>query len=234
MKRLLALLLAASLGLAACDSGSPSSSQEPSGTDTAQQSADESAESMEPETSQEGSNILIAYFSVPEDVDTSGADAVAGASVVMQDGEKLGNTEYVANLIQQTVGGDLFRIETTEPYPLEHEALVDQAAEEQEEGARPELASHVENFEQYEIVLLGYPIWWGIAAWPVDDFVEANDFTGKTVIPFATSASSGMGESGELLAELAGTGDWQEGQRFSSSVSPDDVTRWIRGLGLAE
>ena len=96
------------------------------------------------------------------------------------------------------------------------------------------VSTTVENWDSYDTVYIGYPIWWGIAAWPVNDFVEANDFTGKTVIPFATSASSGMGESGELLAELAGTGDWQEGQRFSSSVSPDDVTRWIRGLGLAE
>ena len=76
-----------------------------------------------------------------------------------------------------------------------------------------------------------YPIWWGIAAWPVDSFVENNDFTGKTVIPFATSASSGLGESGQLLADLAGTGDWQEGMRFRSSATQDDVQAWIDGLG---
>lgn len=78
-----------------------------------------------------------------------------------------------------------------------------------------------------------YPIWWGIAAWPVDTFVEANDFTGKTVIPFATSASSGLGESGQLLAELAGTGDWQEGMRFRSSVSEGDVQEWLDSLSLS-
>lgn len=78
----------------------------------------------------------------------------------------------------------------------------------------------------------GYPIWWGIAAWPVDEFIETNDFTGKTVIPFATSASSGMGQSGELLAEMAGTGDWQEGQRFRSGASEDDIVAWVEGLGL--
>lgn len=94
------------------------------------------------------SNILIAYFSVPEDVDITGVDDVAGASVVVKDGEKLGNTEYVAGLIQQTVGGDLFRIETIEPYPLDHDTLVDQAAEEQAEDFRPELAAQVENFGQ--------------------------------------------------------------------------------------
>lgn len=77
-----------------------------------------------------------------------------------------------------------------------------------------------------------FPIWWGIAAWPVDGFVTANDFTGKTVIPFTTSASSRLGESGELLAEMAGTGDWQEGIRFSSGVSEEEVLTWVEGLGL--
>ena len=72
--------------------------------------------------------------------------------------------------------------------------------------------------------------WWGIAAWPVDHFVEDNDFTGKTVIPFCTSASSGIGDSGELLADMAGTGDWQEGQRFRSSVSDEDVVAWVESL----
>lgn len=83
-----------------------------------------------------------------------------------------------------------------------------------------------------EAVFIGYPIWWGIAAWPVNGFINANDFTGKTVIPFASSASSGMGESGTLLAEAAGTGDWQEGTRFSSGVSQDAVVEWVEGLGL--
>lgn len=78
-----------------------------------------------------------------------------------------------------------------------------------------------------------YPIWWGIAAWPTDGFVEANDFTGKTVIPFCTSASSGLGESGELLSELAGTGDWQEGMRFRSSASEADVQEWLDSLNLS-
>ena len=80
--------------------------------------------------------------------------------------------------------------------------------------------------------VIGYPIWWGIAAWPVSSFVEANDFTGKTVIPFCTSSSSGLGESGDLLEELAGTGAWLEGQRFRSSVSEADVADWVNGLAL--
>lgn len=192
--------------------------------------------SSDTETAQEGqsesSNILIAYFSVPEDVDTKGIDANAGASVVVREGQVMGNLEYMADVIQQTIGGDLFRIETVEEYPLDHEPLVDQAAEEQDEEARPELSTQIENPDQYDTILLGYPIWWGIAAWPVDSFVENNDFTGKTVIPFATSASSGLGESGQLLADMAGTGNWQEGMRFGSRPDEADVQEWVNGLGL--
>lgn len=81
-------------------------------------------------------------------------------------------------------------------------------------------------------MFIGYPIWWGIAAWPVDAFVKANDFTGKTVVPFCTSASSGLGESGNLLKDMAGTGNWLEGKRFQSSVSESEVTDWVKSLGL--
>lgn len=80
----------------------------------------------------------------------------------------------------------------------------------------------------------GYPIWWGIAAWPVDNFVKGNDFTGKTVIPFCTSSSSGLGDSGNLLEEMAGTGDWQEGHRFSSGASDADAADWVASLNLNE
>lgn len=94
------------------------------------------------------------------------------------------------------------------------------------------VADTVENWESYDTVLIGYPVWWGIAAWPVDGFIEANDFTGKTVVPFCTSASSGLGESDQLLEEMAGTGTWLDGQRFSSNVSQTDVETWLDGLGL--
>ena len=96
----------------------------------------------------------------------------------------------------------------------------------------PLTTTEVENWDDYDTVFIGYPIWWGIAAWPVDTVVKNNDFTGKTVIPFATSSSSGMGQSGTLLSEMAGTGDWQAGQRFSSGASQSDVADWVSGLDL--
>ena len=90
------------------------------------------------------------------------------------------------------------------------------------------------DWDSYDTVLIGYPIWWGIAAWPVDNFVRGNDFTGKTVIPFCTSSSSGLGDSGNLLEEMAGTGDWQEGHRFSSGASDADAADWVASLNLNE
>ncbi len=86
--------------------------------------------------------------------------------------------------------------------------------------------TEVSNWDNYDTVLIGYPIWWGIAAWPVNTFVKENDFTGKTVIPFCTSASSGLGESGKLLMKEAGTGNWLDGFRFSSSASDNDIKNW--------
>ena len=88
------------------------------------------------------------------------------------------------------------------------------------------------DWDSYDTVLIGYPIWWGIAAWPVDNFVKGNDFSGKTVIPFCTSASSGLGSSGELLADMARTGEWQEGHRFSSGASDADAADWVNSLNL--
>lgn len=109
------------------------------------------------ENESKGSRVLIAYFSMPEDVDVSGVDAVASASIVVRDGGRQGNTEYTARIIQETVGGDLFRIETVQDYPLDHDPLVDQAADEQDENLRPELAGHIENLERYDTIILGFP-----------------------------------------------------------------------------
>lgn len=90
--------------------------------------------------------------------------------------------------------------------------------------------TQVDDWESYDTILIGYPIWWGIAAWPVDTFVKENDFTGKTVIPFCTSASSGLGQSGELLESIAKGGNWLEGHRFSSSASNTDIKKWTDSL----
>ena len=151
-----------------------------------------------------------------------------------------GNTEAVANVIAEVTGGDLFELEPTTPYSdadlnwTDDNSRVTREHENEDERDVELVSATVENWDSYDTVFVGYPIWWGIAAWPVDGFIEANDFTGKTVIPFATSSSSGLEESGELLAEMAGTGNWQEGMRFRSGVSADDVTGWVEELELGK
>ena len=147
-----------------------------------------------------------------------------------------GNTEEAANLIAQETNGDLFELEPVEPYSDDDLNWSDENSRvvyehDNEDARNVELVSTtVENWDEYDRVFIGYPLWWQIAAWLVNSFVENNDFTGKTVIPFCTSSSDGIGESGQLLADMAGTGNWLEGRRFSSSVSQDDIQEWIASL----
>ena len=148
-----------------------------------------------------------------------------------------GNTEEAAEYIASATGGDLFELVPVEPYSDEDlnwnddNSRVVYEHDNPNERNVPLVASTVDNFNEYDTVFIGYPIWWGIAAWPVNGFIEANDFTTKTVIPFCTSASSGLGDSGKLLEEAAGTGNWLEGKRFSSGVSETEVTEWVKSLG---
>ena len=171
--------------------------------------------------------------------DSGGESTAESGSVLVVYYSATGNTETVAGYIAQATGGDLFEITPAEPYTDDDLNWSDENSrvtrEHEDESLRDvELTTtQVENWDSYDTVFLGYPIWWGIAAWPVDGFVEANDFTGKTVIPFCTSSSSGLGQSGELLAEMAGTGDWQDGERFRSSASQEDVNQWVDSLGLS-
>lgn len=168
----------------------------------------------------------------------SAGSAAASGRVLVAYYSAQGHTEAVARAAADELGADLFAITPAEPYTaddLDYNDDSSRVSREHEDESLREVALETvtpEGFDDYETVLIGYPIWWGIAAWPVDSFITGNDFAGKTVFPFCTSASSGLGASGELLAEAAGTGDWQEGMRFRSSASEDDVRSWAAGLGL--
>lgn len=220
MKKLTALLLSVVLvlGLAACGSANKpaSSTTQPetsAPTEQPESSSTAPAES-EPETQPETGKTLVVYYSAS------------------------GNTERVAKDIAEAAGADLFEIVPAELYTSDDlnwtnpDSRVSREHDDESLRDVPLTTTEVPDWDSYDTVFIGYPIWWGIAAWPVDTFVKNNDFTGKTVIPFATSSSSGMGQSGSLLADMAGTGEWQEGQRFSSGVSSDDVQSWVNGLGL--
>lgn len=149
-----------------------------------------------------------------------------------------GNTKDVAEKIAKITEADLFEIEPVEPYTDDDLDWTDDdsrvSREHDDESLRDvELVSTtVDNWDSYDTVYIGYPIWWGIAAWPVDNFVKENDFTRKTVIPFCTAATSGIGDSGNLLEEMTGTGDWKEGERFHGGASESDISSWIDSLGL--
>ena len=225
MKKLTALLLSVvlALSLAACGSANKpaSSTTQPETSAPTEQPATEPSESSstapaesEPETQPETGKTLVVYYSAS------------------------GNTERVAKDIAEAAGADLFEIVPTEVYTNDDldwtnpDSRVSREHDDESLRDVPLTTTEVPDWDSYDTVFIGYPIWWGIAAWPVDTFVKSNDFTGKTVIPFATSSSSGMGQSGSLLADMAGTGEWQEGQRFSSGVSSDDVQSWVNGLGL--
>lgn len=230
MKRTLSLLLSLvmALSLAACSGNENSSSSQVSSaapeSSAAESSASESS-SEAPSSSEVSSQ-------------AQAEDTGSGSSVLVVYYSATGNTAQVAQYIADSTGGDLFEIQPVEPYTDDDLNWTDDNSRVSQEHADESLrdvelvADTVDNWDQYDTAFIGYPIWWGITAWPVDGFVEANDFSGKTVIPFCTSSSSGLGQSGQLLADMAGTGDWQEGQRFRSGASQEDVQSWIEELGL--
>lgn len=167
--------------------------------------------------------------------DAPAADAEPAGNVLVAYFSATGNTEGVATAIAGRLGADVFVIEAADPYTeadLNYNDDASRTSVERADGTNSELAQVTpDGWADYDTVLLGYPIWWGEAAWPLRTFVEGNDFAGKTVVPFCTSASSGIGRSGELLAEAAGAGDWREGERFSAG-SADEAADWAAGLGL--
>lgn len=214
MKRIFTMLLA--LGMMAAAVGCSASQEEQQNQNNSSVQEDTQTEEMnteETDTAEAEGKTLVAYYSAT------------------------GNTKAVAEMIAETLGADTFEITPAEPYTSEDLNWTDDSSRVSQEYSDPNLrtveltADTVENWESYDTVFIGYPIWWGIAAWPVDSFVSANDFTGKTVIPFCTSSSSGLGESGQLLEELAGSGDWQEGQRFRSGAD-EEVVEWVNSLDL--
>lgn len=147
-----------------------------------------------------------------------------------------GHTKEVAQRIANNLGADIFELVPANEYTsddldwTDSNSRVSQEYEDESLRNIELVSSTVDNWEEYDTVLIGYPIWWGIAAWPVDTFVKANDFNGKTVIPFCTSSSSGLGESGTLLAEEANGGNWLEGHRFRSNPLEEDVDDWTDSL----
>lgn len=146
------------------------------------------------------------------------------------------HTKSVAEKIANNLNADTFEIVPEEIYTSKDLDWTDNNSRVSKEHDNESLRNiklrntTVENWEEYDTILIGYPIWWGVAAWPVNNFIKANDFTNKTVIPFCTSSSSSLGQSGKLLEEEANSGNWLEGQRFSSNASDSNIKNWTDSI----
>lgn len=170
---------------------------------------------------------------------TATGDATSGdGKVLVAYYSAQGHTRRVAQAAADALGADIFEIVPQQPYADDDlnwsndGSRVSREHEDESKRDVPLTQTTPDSWADYDVVLLGYPIWWGIAAWPTNHFASDNDFSGKTVIPFCTSASSGIGDSGRLLAQMAGSGDWQEGHRFSSGAEDSEVADWVAGLDL--
>ena len=243
MKKVTAFLISAVLLLSftACgnnDQKMPSEGvidrpQQSQNTDNNQNSSDQSTDNNQNNQSNtsDGSKILITYFTVPE---TDGVDTVANASRVAKDGKVVGNTEFIASIIQETLGGDLFAIETVQEYPGSHSPLLEFAYNEKSDNARPELSSHIENLSEYDVIFVGFPNWNADLPMPLYTFFEEYDFSGKTLIPFVTHGGSGFSSTIRTIKSLEPDATVvEEGlsvSRNNVANAENDVKEWAESL----
>ena len=186
---------------------------------------------IEETASNKDQKILVAYFSrvgntdFPNDVDTS-----SSASVIVDGNTLIGSTEYIANVIVEQTGGDKFLIETQTKYSVDYDELVDEQQGERNKNARPALASHVEDFDSYDVIYLGFPNWWYGMPMPLYTFLEEYDFSGKTIIPFNTSGGSGFSDSISEIEEICSNATVLEGYTTSGSSvqnNREEIIEWI-------
>ena len=222
MKKIISLFMVLTmvLSLVAC-----STNQSPSES-TPEESSSQTNESTPTPSNTNGKNLVV-YFSMPDNVDDS---------TVVIDGETLGNTQYMAYVIQETVGADIFRIEPETPYPTDHDELVDLASEEQSNNARPAIKDTIENFDTYENIFVGYPNWWGDMPMILYSFFDEYDFSGKTIIPFNTHGGSGFSGTISTIKELEPNAEVLDGKSISRNDIQDaeqEIVDWVNSLALS-
>lgn len=181
------------------------------------------------------SKILVAYFSMPETTDPDNMTTEEDNSVVVIDGEVLGNTQYMAYVIQEATGADIFRIEPQTPYPTDHETLVDLASEEQDENARPAIRERVTNMDDYDVVFIGYPIWWSDMPMILYSFFDEYDLSGKTIIPFSTHGGSSFAGTPRTIQRLEPDAVMLDGLTISRNSIQDarqEIIDWVNGLDI--
>ena len=201
--------------------------------------ASPSSQPAQPATSVSGgkpAKVLVAYFSQPETAKADHMTKEEANSTVVINGKVLGNTEYMAKLIIEDTGADEFRIDPAKPYPTDHKVLVPLARKELDEGARPAIASKVDNMDQYDVIFLGYPNWWGDMPMIMYTFLDTYDLSGKVIIPFNTHGGSGFSNT---IQEIAKAEPNAKVYRNGLSISRDDiqdaaadVEKWLHSIRL--
>ena len=212
--------------LTACsqEAAQPSKEEVPSSDTDKQAEEKQSAEGADLTNGSEAA--LVVYFSVPDNRDNS---------YVEINGERLGNTQYMAQVIQENTGADIFRIEPTTPYPADHEALLEAAQNEIRTNARPEISGTIENFDSYDVVFVGYPNWNADMPYIMYSFFESYDLSGKTIVPFVTHGGSGFSGTEGTIADLEPGATMLEGKEISRSRIEDaeqEIIDWIDEIGL--
>lgn len=244
MKRTISLLLALvmTFSLTACGSKpteTPDTSDTPPAESSSQQPEEQTpTEEQGPTDTTESGKSLVVYFSMPETTDPDNMTQEEANSTVVIDGEVLGNTQYVAYVIQENTGADIFRIEPETPYPTDHDTLVDLAAEEQDNNARPVIKDSIEDLEQYDTIFIGYPNWWGDMPMILYSFFDQYDFSGKTIVPFNTHGGSGFSNTISTIAELEPSAEVNEDgftvSRNNVQEAEQDIISWLNDLGYTK
>lgn len=192
----------------------------------------DNTQDTQPETKQESSKILIAYFTAAEN---SGVDAIASASYTSVNGQAVGRIRAVANWIAEKTGGELFSIQTETVYPTDGGELIDYAADEQDENARPVLTSHIEDLDSYDVIFVGFPTWWYDMPQALYSFFDEYDFSGKTIIPFNVHNGSRFSGTIDTIKDLEPDATIiEDGFTVSErdvANAAEDVTEWLNGLG---
>ncbi len=260
MRKIFALMLSAAMlfSLAACSNTQQSSDSNPASGEESTQAAESTpaqtteteslpeednmnasdTETASTETENAESNILIAYFTYGENAELpNDVDASATASIQIFNGEVTGNTGVMAHMIAEASGGELFSIRTAEPYPDNYNDTIDVGENEKNNGIRPELATHIENLDQYDTIFVGFPNWWYGMPMVMYSFFDEYDFSGKTVIPFCTSGGSAFSDAIEEIKDMEPDADVLDGLHIRGSSVTDAenrVNEWVAELGLSK